>query len=58
MEASPAWLGRPTETRRVYLDGSFVSAKLIPGDFDACWDEDGVDFDSIDPVFDPEDPCL
>ena len=34
----------------VYLDGSFVSAKLIPGDFDACWDEDGVDFDSIDPV--------
>ena len=34
----------------VYLDGSFVSAKLIPGDFDACWDESGVDVASIDPV--------
>ena len=39
-------VGCPT----VYLDGSFVSAKLIPGDFDACWDVDGVDFDSINPV--------
>ena len=34
----------------VYLDGSFVSAKLFPGDFDACWDENGVDIASIDPV--------
>lgn len=34
----------------VYLDGSFVSAKPIPGDFDACWDEAGVDLASIDPV--------
>ena len=34
----------------IYLDGSFVSAKLIPGDFDACWDESGVDVASIDPV--------
>ncbi len=22
-----------------------------PGDFDACWDTDGVDLDEIDPVF-------
>ncbi len=34
---------------RVYVDGSFVTAKDEPGDFDACWDASGVDFDSIDP---------
>ena len=27
----------------VYLDGSFVTSKDQPGDFDACWDPDGVD---------------
>jgi hypothetical protein len=26
-----------------YIDGSFVTHKLIPGDFDACWDANGVD---------------
>lgn len=36
--------------RRVYIDGSFVSAKSIPGDFDGCWEEDGIDFDLLDPV--------
>lgn len=25
-----------------YLDGSFVTFKLIPNDFDACWEADGV----------------
>ena len=34
----------------VYLDGSFVSSKLVPGDFDACWEEAGMDFDMLDPV--------
>lgn len=24
--------------RTVYVDGSFVTAKPAPGDFDACWD--------------------
>ena len=33
---------------RVYIDGSFVSAKDEPADFDACWDAVGVDFDLID----------
>ncbi len=28
---------------RVYLDGSFVTAKAVPGDFDACWETMGVD---------------
>lgn len=36
--------------RRVWLNGSFVTAKDEPGDFDACWDTDGVDLDTLDPV--------
>ncbi len=35
--------------RRVWLNGSFVTAKDEPGDFDACWDTDGVDLDALDP---------
>ncbi|WP_213959844.1 MULTISPECIES: hypothetical protein [unclassified Variovorax] len=34
--------------KRVFIDGSFVTSKEVPGDFDACWDADGVDFDLID----------
>jgi ribosome-binding protein aMBF1 (putative translation factor) len=37
--------------RLVYLDGSFVTSKPEPGDFDACWGIDGVDVDRLDPVF-------
>ena len=33
-----------------YVDGSYVSAKLEPDDFDACWEEAGVDLDRLDPV--------
>lgn len=29
--------------KRVFVDGSFVTTKELPGDFDSCWDEDGVD---------------
>jgi hypothetical protein len=36
--------------RTVYVDGSFVTAKDLPGDFDACWEPDGVDGDRLDPV--------
>lgn len=36
--------------RSVYIDGSFVSMKEEPGDFDACWSVQGVDADLIDPV--------
>jgi hypothetical protein len=35
----------------VYVDGSFVTAKAQPGDFDACWDISGVDPNVLDPVF-------
>jgi len=33
---------------RAYLDGSFVTAKVAPNDFDACWEMAGVDFDLLD----------
>jgi hypothetical protein len=35
----------------VYLDGSYVSGKPKPGDFDACWDPSGVASSKLDPVF-------
>jgi hypothetical protein len=34
--------------RTVYLDGSFVTAKERPGDYDGCWDAEGVDFDLLE----------
>lgn len=37
--------------RTVYLDGSYVSGKPKPGDFDACWDPTGVDLARLDPLF-------
>jgi len=36
--------------RWVYIDGSFVTAKEAPGDFDGCWDADGADLNLLDPV--------
>lgn len=33
-----------------YVDGSFVTAKKEPGDFDACWGVVGVDPALLDPV--------
>lgn len=39
---------RAAGCKRVYIDGSFVTAKEEPGDFDACWDAQGVNFDLVD----------
>lgn len=36
---------------RIYLDGSYVTSKPLPEDFDACWDPSGVDQERLDPVF-------
>lgn len=36
--------------RTAYVDGSFVAAKRIPGDFDVCWEVEGVDPHLLDPV--------
>ena len=41
---------RAAGCRRAYIDGSFVTAKEIPNDYDGCWDMDGVDPDRLDPV--------
>jgi hypothetical protein len=32
-----------------YLDGSLVTSKNHPGDFDACWESDGVILNRLDP---------
>lgn len=32
------------------MDGSFVTAKEVPGDFDGCWSPEGVDPEVLDPV--------
>lgn len=36
--------------RTVYIDGSFVTSKEVPNDFDACWEEAGVAPELLDPV--------
>jgi len=39
---------------RIYIGGSFVTNKEFPGDFDFCWEPEGVDrayLKKIDPVF-------
>ena len=41
---------RTAGCRRAYVDGSFVTAKADPGDFDGCWETDGVDPNRLDPV--------
>ena len=40
----------------VYLNGSFATSKDLPNDYDACWEEAGVDPSTLAPVlltFDP-----
>lgn len=40
--------------KRIYIGGSFVTNKEFPGDFDVCWESDGVDrvlLKTIDSVF-------
>jgi hypothetical protein len=41
---------RKAGCRRVYIDGSFISRKRNPNDFDACWETNGVDETRLDPV--------
>lgn len=36
--------------RSAFIDGSLASTKDVPGDFDGCWDVDGVDPVALDPV--------
>jgi hypothetical protein len=41
---------RAAGCRRAYVDGSFVTAKEVPGDFDGCWEAEDVDPAVLDPV--------
>lgn len=34
----------------IYIDGSFVTKKENPNDFDGCWDIKGVDPELLDPI--------
>jgi len=36
--------------KTVYIDGSFVTLKNRPKDYDGCWDPDGVNGNLLDPV--------
>lgn len=42
---------RKAECRKIFLDGSFVTEKPVPCDFDVCWDTTGVDISKLDTVF-------
>lgn len=37
--------------KTVYVDGSFVTDRHRPKDYDGCWDPTGVNFDDLDPAF-------
>ncbi len=39
---------RQAGCERAYLDGSFVTAREVPNDFDVCWEMGNVDFDLLD----------
>lgn len=38
------------ECTALYVNGSFVTSKERPNDYDACWNVRGVKFELIDPV--------
>lgn len=37
--------------QEIFLNGSFVTDKPVPKDYDVCWYPDGVDITKLDPVF-------
>jgi hypothetical protein len=42
---------RKAGCRKIFLDGSFITEKPVPADFDVCWDPMGVDTAKLNPVF-------
>ncbi len=36
--------------KMVYINGSFVTAKEVPGDYDLCWSIDGVVPEKLNPA--------
>lgn len=47
---------RDSGCRTVYLNCNFVASKTYPNDYDACWEEAGVDPTTLDPVLPSFDP--
>jgi len=48
---------KEVRSRNLFVDGSFVTGKVKPNDYDACWDMHGVKIENVDPVlldFSPE----
>ncbi len=41
---------RQAGCKEAYIDGSFVTSKEEPQDFDACWSKVGVEPEKLDPV--------
>ncbi|TAK20479.1 MAG: hypothetical protein EPO26_18060 [Chloroflexota bacterium] len=41
---------RSAGCRRAYIDGSFVTAREVPGDFDGCWEVEYVNLARLDSV--------
>ena len=37
--------------RQVFLDGSYITQKLLPADYEVIWDMQFVDGDMLDPIF-------
>jgi len=37
--------------RDVWIDGSFVTSKWTPNDWDGCYGSIGLDLDALDPLF-------
>ena len=36
--------------KTVYIDGSFCTSKIIPGDFDICYDDTNIDWELLEKV--------
>jgi hypothetical protein len=47
---------RPAGCITAYVDGSFVTDKVVPNDYDVCWDPQGVRIADLDPVLRTFDP--
>ena len=41
---------RKAGCRKIFLDGSFITEKPMPADFDVCWEPIGVNPTKLDPV--------
>ena len=36
--------------KEIFIDGSFVTEKEFPNDYDCCWEVTGVDPNKLDPI--------